>query len=124
MERHFFDPEDLYLCKNVARVFETLSVLSHSPKVRKSGVPGFPKKEKQLAKKLKREMSNYEELVLDSQQFFSFTSSLKDAISFLQQAFPALAQYVRGSILRHNSREACQGHTLKLICPIHKLQRK
>ena len=26
------------------------------------GVPGFPKKEKQLAKKLKREMSNYEEL--------------------------------------------------------------
>ena len=62
MERHFFDPEDLYLCKNVARVFGTLSVLSHSPKVRKSGVPGFPKKEKQLAKKLKREMSNYEEL--------------------------------------------------------------
>ena len=62
MERHFFDPEDLYLCKNVARVFETLSVLSHSPKVRKSGVPGFPKKEKQLAKKIKREMSNYEEL--------------------------------------------------------------
>lgn len=47
-EKYFFQPEDLYLCQNVARVFETLSALSHSPKVRKSGVPGFPKKEKQL----------------------------------------------------------------------------
>lgn len=62
MEDHFFQPEDLYQCKNLGRVLETLSALSHSPKFRKSGVTGFPKKEKLLAKKLKNERKIYESL--------------------------------------------------------------
>jgi hypothetical protein len=55
MDDHFFQPEDLYQCKNVGRVLETLSALSHSQKVGKrfASIKPFPKKEKQLAKKLK-----------------------------------------------------------------------
>ena len=53
---YFFQPEDLYQCKNVARVIETLSALSHSPKVMKKfpSLKPFPKKEKTRAKKLKK----------------------------------------------------------------------
>lgn len=61
-EDQLFQPVDLYLCKNVGKVFRTLSELSHTPKVRKSGVQGFPKKEKQLYKLLKSERGNYEAL--------------------------------------------------------------
>ena len=61
-DSQIFSPEDLYLCQDIAKVFKTLSVLSHSPKVQRSGVPGFPKKEKSLSKKLKSEKSNYEAL--------------------------------------------------------------
>ena len=55
MDEHFFQPEDLYQCKDVRRVLQTLSALSHSQKVVKRfpSVKPFPKKEKQLAKKLK-----------------------------------------------------------------------
>lgn len=53
---YFFQPEDLYQCKNVGRVVETLSALSHSPKVIKKfpSLKPFPKKEKMRAKKLKK----------------------------------------------------------------------
>ncbi len=61
-EEHFFQPEELYQCKNLGRVLETLSALSHAPKARRSGVPGFPRKEKQLAKKLRQEQKDYEVL--------------------------------------------------------------
>ena len=61
-DSQIFSPEDLYLCQDIAKVFKTLSVLSHSPKVQRSGVPGFPKKEKNLSKRLKSEKSNYEAL--------------------------------------------------------------
>ncbi len=60
--QYFFQPEELYQCRDVGKVLETLSALSHSPKARRSGVPGFPKKEKQLAKKLKQEQRDYEVL--------------------------------------------------------------
>ncbi len=61
-EKHFFQPEELYQCKDLGRVLETISALSHSPKARRSGVQGFPKKEKQLAKKLRQEQKDYEVL--------------------------------------------------------------
>ena len=61
-ESQVFCPEDLYLCQDVGKVFRTLSELSHTSKVQQSGVPGFPKKEKQLYKKLRSEKSNYEAL--------------------------------------------------------------
>lgn len=60
MDDHFFQPEDLYQCKDIAKVVETLSALSYCPKVRKSGISGFPKKEKQLTKKLKQERKEYD----------------------------------------------------------------
>ena len=62
MDEHFFQPEELYQCKNVGKVLETLSALSHCARAQKSGVSGFPKKEKHLAKKLKREQKIYESL--------------------------------------------------------------
>ncbi len=61
-ESHFFQPEELYQCKDLGRVLETLSALSHSPKARRFGVAGFPKKEKNLVKKLKQEQKDYEQL--------------------------------------------------------------
>lgn len=62
MDEHFFQPEELYHCKNIGKVMETLSVLSYCPQIRKSGVPGFPKKEKLLPKRLKQERKIYETL--------------------------------------------------------------
>ena len=61
-ESQVFCPEDLYLCQDIGKVFRTLAELSHTSKVQRSGVSGFPKKEKQLNKKLKTEQSNYEAL--------------------------------------------------------------
>lgn len=61
-EGQLFKPEDLYLCRDIGKVFRTLSELSHSAKVVKSGVPGFPSKEKQLNKRLLSEQGNYEAL--------------------------------------------------------------
>lgn len=61
-EGQLFHPEDLYLCRDIGKVFRTLSELSHTPKVLRSGAPGFPKKEKHLFKRLKSERSNYEAL--------------------------------------------------------------
>ena len=57
-----FDPEDLYLCRDISKVFRLLSELSHHEKVLKTGVAGFPRKEKQLHKRLKSERGNYEAL--------------------------------------------------------------
>ena len=62
VQQHWFDPEDLYLCRNIGRVFSTLSALSHTSKVRKSGVEGFPKKEKYLAERLDVERNTYQDL--------------------------------------------------------------
>ena len=62
VQQHWFDPEDLYLCRNIGRVFSTLSALSHTSKVRKSGVEGFPKKEKYLEERLDHERNTYQEL--------------------------------------------------------------
>eukprot|EP00094_Tigriopus_californicus_P003786 TCALIF_03642-PA protein Name:"Similar to Vav Protein vav (Drosophila melanogaster)" AED:0.02 eAED:0.02 QI:0/0/0/0.66/0.5/0.33/3/0/716 len=62
MDEHFFQPEDLYHCKNVGKVIETLSVLSYCAQFKRSGVPGFPKKEKLLPKRLKQERKVYETL--------------------------------------------------------------
>ena len=45
-----FDPEDLYLCRDIGKVFRLLSELSHHEKVLNSGFAGFPRKEKQLHK--------------------------------------------------------------------------
>ncbi len=61
-EEQLFRPEDLFLCRDIAKVFRTLSELSHSDKVLRSGVAGFPRKEKQLSKRLKTERGNYEAL--------------------------------------------------------------
>ena len=61
-QSQLFSPEDLYLCKDISKVFRTLSELSHTPKVLKSGVAGFPRKEKLLSKRLKSERGNYEQL--------------------------------------------------------------
>ena len=57
-----FDPEDLYLCRDLGKVFKCLSVLSHAPNFVKSGVSGFPKKEKQLEHRIQVEQSHYQEL--------------------------------------------------------------
>jgi len=57
-----FDPEDLYLCRDIGKVFRLLSELSHHEKVLNSGFAGFPRKEKQLHKRLKSERGNYEAL--------------------------------------------------------------
>ena len=61
-----FDPEDLYLCRDISKVFRLLSELSHHEKVLKTGVAGFPKKEKQLHKRLKSErgMLPFDEIFL------------------------------------------------------------
>ena len=67
-EQQVFNPEDLYLCQDIGKVFRTLSELSHTPKVLKSGVEGFPPRkgngnnDKLLNKRLKSEKGNYEEL--------------------------------------------------------------
>lgn len=61
-EDQLFRPEDLYMCRDIGKVFRTLSELSHSSKVLRSGVAGFPTKEKQLLKRLKSEKGNYEAL--------------------------------------------------------------
>ncbi len=64
-EEQIFSPEDLYLCQDIGKVFRTLSELSHTPKVLKSGVGGFPRKDcsgDKLLKRLKSEKGNYEEL--------------------------------------------------------------
>jgi guanine nucleotide exchange factor VAV len=61
-ESQLFRPEDLYLCQDIGKVFRTLSELSHTPKVSKAGIPGFPKKEKHLLKRLKSERGDYEAL--------------------------------------------------------------
>lgn len=84
MDDHFFQPEDLYHCKDLGRVLETLSALSHSPKVKKFGVEGFPKKEKHLAKKLKQERKDYDTLnklygEAETEYIYdSFSRNLKD----------------------------------------------
>ena len=62
VQQHWFEPEDLYLCRNIGQVFSTLSALSHTSKVRKSGVEGFPKKEKNLTARLESERNTYQEL--------------------------------------------------------------
>jgi guanine nucleotide exchange factor VAV len=62
VKQYWFDPEDLYLCRNIARVFSTLSALSHTSKLKKSGVEGFPKKEKYLAERLEHERNTYQDL--------------------------------------------------------------
>jgi len=63
MDESFFQPEDLYQCRDLGRVLQTLSALSHSPAARAANVaPGFPAKEGRLAKRLKRERGDYEEM--------------------------------------------------------------
>ena len=62
VKQYWFDPEDLYLCRDIARVFSTLSALSHTSKLKKSGVEGFPKKEKYLAERLEHERNTYQDL--------------------------------------------------------------
>lgn len=63
-EEQVFSPEDLYLCQDIGKVFRTLSELSHTPKVLKSGIGGFPRNPggDKLLKRLKSEKGNYEEL--------------------------------------------------------------
>ena len=57
-----FTQEDLYMCKNIKKVFEVLSKLSHTPKVSRSGIKGFPKREKQLKERMEAEEHTYEAL--------------------------------------------------------------
>jgi len=62
MDESFFQPEDLYHCRDLGRVLETLSAVSRSPRARAAGVSGFPTKETRLVKRLKRERGDYEEM--------------------------------------------------------------
>jgi len=59
---HFFEPTALYQYKDIAKVLRTLSALSHSSKFLTSQIPGFPKKEKKLEKKIQNEEQVYESL--------------------------------------------------------------
>jgi len=59
---HFFEPTALYQYKDISKVLRTLSALSHSSKFLASQVPGFPKKEKKLEKKIQNEEQIYDNL--------------------------------------------------------------
>ena len=59
---YFFDPTSLYQCQDVGSVLRTLSALSYTEKARRFQVPGFPKKERKLEKRLEDEELLYEEL--------------------------------------------------------------
>ncbi len=85
-QEKLFEPEDLYQCRDVGRVLETLSTLSHTEESR-AHVPGFPKKESQLAKRLHKEQGDYEVLnhlygEAETEYLYdSFSTSLREEVS-------------------------------------------
>ena len=86
-ESQVFCPEDLYLCQDIGKVIRTLAELSHTSKVQRSGVSGFPKKEKQLNKKLKTEQSNYEALGKKILSVFREINFTKIFVKFQKSGF-------------------------------------
>ncbi|XP_071746379.1 protein vav isoform X2 [Lepeophtheirus salmonis] len=96
-DEHFFEPEDLYLCQNIGNVIETLSALSHCNKVKRSSVPGFPKKEKHLAKKIKNEENIYssmKEIYGDAETEYIYDSFAKDIYNDTQDNYENIYQTI------------------------------
>jgi len=63
-DHHFFEPPCLYQYQDVGQVFRTVSALSWSERASQFNIPGFPKNERKLEKKLETEEEVYSELRL------------------------------------------------------------